>query len=232
MAVVFDAVGPSATGTSVSGAPPSGLTWSHTCTGTNRLLVVGVAYAAGGAYGGNDSTASMSATYNGVSMTSAGIRHSNDATVGFAQLFYLVAPATGSNTVSVSISGWGGNTVEVLGGSVSFTGVSQSTPIQNFTTAAGSSSSPSLSVATSSQNMAVALSASGTNITSDSQTSRWLLNHDGNTGVGNITQSTANNASSATFSYTLASSDFWAVLGLDVVASSSGALTPLPWLRF
>lgn len=69
------------------------LSWSHTTTGTNRLLVV--------AFGGV-TLASATVTYAGTSMTRLLRTTSSDTEQ--IQIFYLVNPALGSNTVTVSTS--------------------------------------------------------------------------------------------------------------------------------
>lgn len=67
-------------------------TFSHTCAGTNRVLVVNIfssdAYPTG-------------VTYNGVSMTSI----ASQASFGYQRTYILVAPATGANNIVVSFSG-------------------------------------------------------------------------------------------------------------------------------
>src|SRR5215218_1188399 len=138
--VLFDAVGPSSAGQGQAGGA-SPLTWSHTCAGTNRVLLVGVVLAST-----NDAAINTTVTYNGVAMTSvAGEVHTNAGTAGYAELFYLVAPATGTNTVSVAITG---ATVEGLEcGSVSLNSVDQTTPIAHQATATGSGTSASVAVA-------------------------------------------------------------------------------------
>ncbi len=115
MAVVFDAVGPSSAGTGVTGTSSS---WSHTCSAaSNRLLIVGVAIGVV-----VDGGATTTVTYNGVAMTSVVARvESGGAADGYVQMFYLLAPATGANTVLVSCT----QSVDIIGGSVSFTGVGQ-----------------------------------------------------------------------------------------------------------
>lgn len=229
MAVVFDTVGPGASGSLSQGAPPATLTWSHSCSGTNRLLIVGVSFAAGGAYGGTDFGVTLSATYNGIPMVSLGVRHSGEGADGFGQLFYLVNPPAGTYTVSVSQSGWTSNNADILAGSISFSGVSQSTPVQNYASSVGTTSPSSLAVASAAGNMTVALIVSGDAISSDSQTSRILRNLNSSTGAGNISMSTAPGGTSVNFSYTLNTNDWSAVLGVDVIADTSD-LTALPWV--
>jgi hypothetical protein len=88
------------------------LSWSHACSGSNRILVVGVSGAA----------ADPSATYNGVSMTKLA-SHVQAAQGAWNALFYLINPASGSNTVSIT---WGGSGSPSAGAAVSLTGAKQS----------------------------------------------------------------------------------------------------------
>ncbi len=89
------------------------LTFAHTCTGSNRILFV---MAAGN---GGASNTITGATYNGTSMTSIGnIRIPSDRWIN---LFYLIAPSTGSNNVVISATA-----TSILGASTSFTGANQS----------------------------------------------------------------------------------------------------------
>ena len=134
--VAFDAVGPGAVGASVVNG--SSLSWNHTVTttGANPLLTVGVAVGRS-----PDTGVSLAVLYNGVPLTSVGIKHSNNQELGFVQLFYLKAPPTGTYPVQVALTG---GTADMEGGSVSFTGVDQTTPIRNVTTSAGAGASPSV----------------------------------------------------------------------------------------
>lgn len=107
MAIAFDAA---ANGNFVN--PGTNTTWSHTCTGSNGILIVGAELVANG---------NMTCTYNGVSMTR--LTQTWDATLGFAAaLFYLLNPATGTNTVSLSSD----TSALLKGGSASYNGVAQS----------------------------------------------------------------------------------------------------------
>lgn len=76
-----------------SGAGVNSLSGSYTCTGTGLILFA----AAYGKAGADDTT---TATYNGVGMTKiAGVQCPGDRAVA---LFYLIAPATGANTLVVN----------------------------------------------------------------------------------------------------------------------------------
>lgn len=70
-------------------AAPSSVTLPHICTGANRLLTVGL-YA--------DTQYVTTVTYAGVAMTLAREYITN------LRLYYLIAPATGTNNISVGLS--------------------------------------------------------------------------------------------------------------------------------
>lgn len=210
MAVAFDAVGPSSAGQSATATTTT--SWSHTCTGSNRLLVVGVAV------GANPSTGiTTSATYNSVAMTSIGTQQSGTGSAfGYIQMFSLVAPATGANTVAVTTSA----TVDALSaGSVSFTGVSQTTPLGTPVTAAGSSITPAATVTgTTAGNMVIDAACCGSAFSADTQTLQWRRNTNGNTGAGNGVQTTAAAGGSVAMSHT-ATADIWGVIAVEVLAA-------------
>lgn len=210
MAVAFDAVGPDATGADVNSSAT--LSWNHTCSGSNRLLVVSVSM-------GNspDTSITTSVTYNGVSMTSLTAPvHGNSGTAGYVQLFYLVAPATGTNTVAVTVS----TSVDAItGGSVSFTGVNQSTPLNGTTTNTGTGTSASVSVTTNTNDMIVDGICCGNGFnTGSTQTNRWLRFNDSNTSAGSGAQSTATGSGSVTMGYSI-NTDDWGIIGTNVSAA-------------
>lgn len=132
MAIAFNAAADGGN----NGGGSAGLTFAYTCgSGNNRLLVVLVL----GDTSVNDVTG---VTYNGVSMTLA-------APPGLAPggpdnrwlyLFWLIAPATGTNNVVISAS----STHFILGGAADYTGVSQTGQPDATTTHAGSGSITSL----------------------------------------------------------------------------------------
>ena len=92
-------------------ASASNLTYSHTTSGSDRMLFVGVSV--------RNTRTVTSVTYNGVTMTQAG---STSATAGILNyLFYLINPAAGTNTVSVTQSA----VDTITSCSISYTGVKQ-----------------------------------------------------------------------------------------------------------
>jgi hypothetical protein len=109
-----------------SGTPGnvSTFTWSHTCTGSNLVLVVAVFLQ----YSNVGDTTVTGVTYNGVSLT-AQQTIDNSTGLVYGWIGYLKGPATGSNTVSVTLSRALGAAGAVAAGATSYTGVSQTSPI-------------------------------------------------------------------------------------------------------
>jgi len=109
MAIAFDSSAGSFQGSTIT------LTYSHTCTGSNLILLVSVSTV---------TTNITGVTYNGVSMTQI-TTVSNTAK---NYLFYLIAPTTGTNNVVVSA---GGSTL-IMSSSSSYTGALQSSQPDAF----------------------------------------------------------------------------------------------------
>lgn len=106
--IAFDA----ATGGSALGA--ASLTYTHTCTGSNRILFVS-------AFSNlNTGNAVSGVTYAAVAMTKIGASISPNNQEG--SLWYLVAPATGANSVVVTQGNAGGS---IRSNSSSYTGARQ-----------------------------------------------------------------------------------------------------------
>lgn len=98
------------------------LSFAHTCSGSDRILLVAV-------FGDLITNAYdiTSVTYNSVSLTEiAHVATPSDRWVG---LYQLVAPATGSNNVVATVTGG-----VVAAACSSFTGVDQLSPIDSFNT--------------------------------------------------------------------------------------------------
>ena len=128
--VVMEAVGDVSTGlkpafTIGSGqAPPvafdaatrslTGLTFNHTCSGTNRYLTVQIQIVGSTVTGTN-------VTYNGVPMTLISRQVNTNAT----EIWGLVNPTPGTNVVAITLSG----AATTAQGAVSFTNVDQTTPL-------------------------------------------------------------------------------------------------------
>lgn len=134
MAVAFDA---SSVG---AGDDPS---WSHTCTGSDRLLVVFT-----GNWVGSDTEEVTAVTYNGVALT----RHSVHAwNTGYISMWYLIGPATGAHTIAVTTTA--SNQVSCVASS--WTGVDQSTPLGTPVANTGASATPTNAVTVQTGNYAL-----------------------------------------------------------------------------
>lgn len=135
MAVSLDA-----TSTSLSAGVETSRSWSHT-VGTakgGRLLIVTVST------GNTALSAGVAVTYGGVAMT-LGVSITEASTYYLrAEIYYLVNPPTGSNTVAVT---WTNSTSGAFS-AMSFYGVSRNTPIFSTspTTQSVTTGNPSLSV--------------------------------------------------------------------------------------
>lgn len=88
MAIAFDA---SAQGTTGLGSAAS-LTIAHTCSGSNRVLIVCVQTVV-------HAIDVTGVTYNGVTMT---LLDDQDTGIGYMYVFYLLAPATGTHNIVIS----------------------------------------------------------------------------------------------------------------------------------
>lgn len=133
MAIAFDAVS-----TATNATDPTSLTWSHTCSGSDRILIVGTSTESD--TGGHTAQTVSGITYNGVALTKI---RSDYITDNGTELWYLVAPSTGANNIVVTMTA----VVDGLyGAGLSFTGVDQSNPIDNHngTTTTGLSISQSI----------------------------------------------------------------------------------------
>jgi hypothetical protein len=114
------------------------VTWSHTCTGVDRLLVVSV-----GLWQDVAGTGTITGiTYNSVAMTQGAA-----LTTGAmrTEIWYLINPTTGSNTVSATVSG---NTDARKFASMSYVGAHQSVVFDASNTGGASTGGPTATLTT------------------------------------------------------------------------------------
>lgn len=131
MAIAFDA---SATGSASS----TSLTYAHTCTGSNGLLVVGVR-------NGSDVNFPTGVTYAGAAMHLAG-QTSNGGT-SYA-MYFIAPPATGTNNVVISFAG----SESISGFSNSYTGLKTTTTTDGVQTNTATGTTGSISVTSTADN--------------------------------------------------------------------------------
>lgn len=210
MAVAVDAV------SSSGGGSASSFSWAHTCSGSDRLLMLGIAW-----YDSIDTISSV--TYNSVAMT---IVPSSSKSIGqyTVVLYYLINPASGSNTVAVTFSG---GVFDFGGGAVSFTGADQTTPLGTAATASGTSTTPSVAVTSASGEIVLdtlIITHSGTLTVDGSQTQRWNATGGGYTKYAG---STEGGAASTTMSWSNSTSQDWAITGVAVKPVSANTVRQL-----
>jgi hypothetical protein len=111
--VTYDAIATSAGSTSFT--TPSTATWAHTCTGNDRVLVVSIAQDKG--FNGTNEVVSI--TYANMVLTKQ-VQTSNGNYE--AELWYLIAPATGTNNIVMTCTS---PTINYVATSISFTNAQQ-----------------------------------------------------------------------------------------------------------
>lgn len=123
MSIAFD------TSTKAAQVNSNSLTYSHTCTGSNRILFVTI-------QGQINSDNVTGVTYAGTSMilVDKDLYPTNGR---WSYLYYLVAPTTGANNIVISANA----TIFMGSAAASYTGVNQSTPIDASTKNTTSSAS-------------------------------------------------------------------------------------------
>jgi len=150
------------------------MSWSHTVgTGSNRLLVVGLGEQVIGA----DQATSI--TYAGQNMTRQVLNGGGNP---ISEIWTLLAPPSGTAMIVVTFSG----AVFAVGGSVSFTGVDQTTPIRASNSARVNGVTTGAMVSTNVTSMAGDLIVDAVAILAENpggaaaagQTERWNLNND------------------------------------------------------
>ena len=180
------------------------LSWPHTVgNGTNRILMVGVAIH-------NSVRTVTSATYGGQNLTSIG-QSADGAGKVQVVLYQLCAPPIGTNSVIVVID----SIDRMSGGAVSFTGVSQVSPVGPFASAGGTGLSGSVSLSSVTNEVVVdIMGATGDALTltpGGYQVPRWT----NSTGTGSSdaigASSTVIGTPTTTMSWTLGVSKPWAL---------------------
>ena len=135
MSIAFDAATEDKTTTATT------LTYAHTCTGSDRFLYVPFTSIA------KASPSVGTVSYNGVAMTAL---HTSVLIFGgtnwYHHGYYLIAPSTGSNNVSITVTPSGGT---IRSSCVSYTGVDQTSPVHTSNTGNGSGSPCNISLTTS-----------------------------------------------------------------------------------
>lgn len=214
MAITFDATANGNTGA-------TSITFSHTLGSlTNGVIVVAVSFVSL-----STQTNLTGITYNGVTMTHVDGYEVNDA-VTFATAIYVLATdgivAAGAHNVVVSFDG----TTDAVAGSLSFSGVDQSTPViagHSGANHAASGSTMSATITSAANEMLVACVSvlTGTSPTADgSQTEKWnTTSPNALTGAGDYKTASG---SSETMQWTGNSLGSWSVTAISLKVASAG----------
>lgn len=214
MALAVDAV------SSVAGSGAGPFTWLHTCSGSNRLLKVDISY-----YDSGDTISAV--TYNGDAMTvipSSTVSNGQYTVTSYG----LIAPDTGSNTISVTFTG---SVFDFGAGAISWTDADQATPFGTAATASGSDATPTVNVTSASGEIvsdALVIIHSGTLTVDGSQSQRW--NSTGAFGFIKYAGSTEAGATSTTMSWANSTSQDWAIVGVPVKPVSGGGSFQAAWV--
>ena len=200
------------------------LTISHTTSGSDRLMLVGVSI-------NNVKLETVfSVTYNGVLLTQVGtVNHQgsggNDARV---EIWRLSAPAVGTHDVVISFSR--NLKRSAVGGVMTLTGVDQADPLGTFASNYASSTSASLSVPSASNELVLGVVACQTCSSVSflsSAAQEWNLITGGGKAVG-AGGSSEGAGPNLIMSTALGASGHWAMGGVSVKPGSSFTPTPSP----
>src|SRR2546425_4783859 len=208
--IAYDA----SSGTSGSAAS---FTFALTTSGASRLLVVGVTIRTDAAQ------TVTSVTYNGAALTF--VRADAVGASVRSELWYRVAPATGSNNVVVTLSA----SAKAAAGAISFTGVDQTTPVDAQNGATGTSVTPSVTVTTVTDGAwvvdAAAFRSTGVGVPTGNagagQTQRWSQYTEGGGAPLNIrgkasTEGPRSPPGGVVMDWALSASVDWAISGLAI----------------
>jgi hypothetical protein len=176
-------------------------TVSHTPVNTNYGIVLAFQI-------GEQNISDVSCTYAGNAMTAIGIGVTT--TNAHVYAFYYLNPPAGANNVIASWTTNDAGWIHVVG----FTGVDQNTPIGTPVTSSGSSTTPSVTVASAINEIIIDAVVAHAAITANSQGvgQAQIINQ---TTVVNASQSIHNGLSSVVMSWVMANSN-WATLGVSI----------------
>ena len=197
------------------------ITLSHTCTGNERLLLIGI-----GIFETTTRPTVTACEYpSGTPCLKKWDFAAPDATSSH-ELWYLPNPSPGANLISVTFSG---TITEGVMGGASFTGVDQTTPLGTEQTASGSSTTATVSnIASASDELVVdflfAIWAAATQETA--QTSRWQQDHSGGFVTGGM--STKGGAALVSMSWNEQTSSGFTEWGIGGVSIKPSAAVTFP----
>lgn len=188
----------------------SSLTWIHTVSGSDRILIVGVSI--------NGNTTVSTITYRGQNLTR--LATVNQGIQARASLWYLLNPPTGSGSIIVTMSA----SASFVAGATSYTGVNQSNPLGTPATNNNTGTTATLNITSATNELVVDVIARRGDLTTNpiiagsGQTQYWntrTANNNANTGVTGGGSSKAGTGS-VTMAWTWPSSRDWAIAGISL----------------
>lgn len=182
---------------------PQTFTWTHYNASTNPLLVMSADIFQDSAGVGTVTAA----TYNGTSMT----KITNVAEVNLsAEMWYLAAPSSGANTVSITVTG---ATDAIKLSVATFDGFDQSSPLDTSNTSVGSTATnPTVSMTTGVANALVVTTLSRFSTTAARSNRTPLYNDSVVSTLGATSYQLATTTGSYSDTYTGAVADDWAMI--------------------
>ncbi len=191
-------------------ATTSSFSFPHTVTssGSNLLLIVGVMTDSG-------RTVSVTPTYAGQDMSPV-IARTHASGKPRVEIWELVAPATGPNTVAVTLS----SIDKAVVSAISFMSADQITPTEGSLCAEGTSTSPSVSIVSAADDLVLDVmtsQAAGSPTVDPSQSQQWNVELGGGGASNHFgTGSTEAGAASVAMDWTLGQSKEWVSCGLNI----------------
>jgi hypothetical protein len=211
---------PSVDAVSTGSTDGASLTLSHTTSGSNRLMLVGLSI-------NNDNFETVtSVTYGGVPLTYvASVNQADDARV---EMWQLVAPQTGTHNVEI----WFSDDLlhNAVAGVVTFTSVNQPNPLGTFVGNNDTSAFASVTVSSAADELVFAAFSCETcaSVAADSPAFElWNLM----AGAGRVYAAGMTNegsGSSVTTSAALGADDHWAMGAISIRPVPAGSPTPTP----
>lgn len=191
-------------------SPISGgnLSWSHTTGNDANCLIVLMACTR--STGVTEAGVTRSVTYGGVALTHLGAINRGDGD-GFADAWGLLNPPTGANTISVGATGSVVSNSHWRAAALSYKNVAAIAPT---VTAAGTSTTPSVTVSSATPAMVVAMvQSNASSVSSPTQTLRF-----NNNTAPRLHVQDAPGAESVTVAAVQSSATWWAAIGVNLGA--------------
>ena len=217
---VHKAAGAVVVGTNTTPAPTTTASWtfSHTVgAGSDRVLVVATSHR-----DGNKNVTNI--TFNGVTLTQA-IQQNGTSSNNQVNIWYLVNPTVTTANVVITVSG----SVKIAATAINLTGVYQAAPVSSTAGNSGTSTAPSATVVSASNELVMAaVAANGDALSVASGGGQISLANNGTgTGGGDVRMGvdSETGAASVTTTWTLGASKSWGTASASVRPSGAIALS-------